>query len=206
MNPPGGARGRLLFCAAIAVWLCVVFAGTAALMRYKNRAGAQLDAPSRWPAESRLVRLIGQATLVMAAHPQCPCTRASLNELDRLLSRLRGRMHAVVLLVTPRGAPAGWENTDLFQRARSMAGVQAVLDIEGVEARRFHALTSGQTAVYAADGTLLFSGGMTAARGHEGDSAGRAYILASLDGAHLPHPNAPVFGCALETPEDGGSP
>ena len=104
MKPAGVLRRRLFFVVAVAVWLCLVFAGTAALMRYKNAPGAQLDAPARWPAESRLVRIPGEATLVMAAHPQCPCTRASLTELERLLSRVRGRMHAVVLFVKPRGA------------------------------------------------------------------------------------------------------
>jgi hypothetical protein len=197
-------RRRLLFCAVVAVWLFAVSAGTAALMRYKNIAGAQLDAPARWPAASRLLRLPGQATLVMAAHPQCPCTRASLTELDRLLTRLHGRMHAIVLFVKPPGAPAGWEDTDLFHRARTLPDTQAVVDVDGVEAERFNALTSGLTLLYAADGRLLFSGGITAARGHEGDSVGREYILAALDGAHLPHPHAPVFGCALETPHERG--
>ena len=198
-------RRRLVFCAVTAVWLFAVSAGTAALMRYKNIAGAQLDAPARWPAGSRIVRVPGEATLVMAAHPQCPCTRASMTELERLLSRLPGRLHAVVLFVKPEGAPAGWEDTDLFRRASSVEGAQAIVDVDGVEARRFNALTSGQTLLYAADGRLLFSGGITAARGHEGDSVGRAYILAALDGAHLPHPNAPVFGCALETPHERGT-
>jgi hypothetical protein len=206
VKPGGALRRRLLFCAAVAVWLCLVFAGTAALMGYKNAAGAQLDAPSRWPDDSRLPRVSGQATLVMAAHPHCPCTRASLTELERLLSRTPGRMHAVLLFVRPQGAPSRWEDTDLWRRASSMAGVQTVSDPGGAEARRFHALTSGQTALYAPDGELLFSGGITAARGHEGDSVGRAYILAALEGTRLPHPNAPVFGCALDSPDDGGKP
>jgi hypothetical protein len=206
MKMGGALRQRLFFCAATAAWLCAVFAGTAALLRYKSSAGAQRDAPARWPEESRLARVPAQATLVMAAHPHCPCTRASLTELDRLLSRARGRMHAVVLFVRPQGAAAGWEDTDLWRRARAMAGAQAVLDLEGAEAHRFQALTSGQTAVYDPEGKLLFSGGITAARGHEGDSVGRAYILAALDGTHLPHPNAPVFGCALDSPENGGKP
>jgi hypothetical protein len=175
-------------------------------MRYKNAAGARLDAPARWPKESRLLRVSGEATLVMAAHPHCPCTRASLTELERLLSRTRGRMHAMLLFVAPDGAPSGWEDTDLWRRASAMAGVQVVPDAEGAEARRFHALTSGQTALYAPDGELLFSGGITAARGHEGDSVGRAYILAALEGNHLPYPNTPVFGCALDSPDPGGKP
>jgi hypothetical protein len=199
-------RSRVLFCAATAAWLCAVLAGTTGLMRYKNAAGAQLEPPSRWPQASSIVRTPGRATLVLAAHPHCPCTRATLNELDRLLVRADGRLEAAVLFVKPRGAPAGWEDTDLWRRVASMPRANALLDVDGVEAHRFHALTSGEVVVYDETGKLLFSGGITIARGHEGDSAGRAYILAALGGAQLAHPNAPVFGCALDTPDNGGNP
>ena len=42
--------------------------------------------------------------------------------------------------------------------------------------------TSGQVVVYDAKGALLFSGGITAARGHMGDNAGRDRITALLRG------------------------
>jgi hypothetical protein len=193
-------RSRALFCGAAAGWFCAVFAGTTALARYKNAAGAQLQAPARWPVASSVVRSPGRSTLVLAVHPHCPCTRATLTELDRLLVRAGGRLEAVVLFVRPHGAPDGWENTDLWQRVASMSRARPVVDMGGVEAHRFRALTSGQASVYDERGSLLFSGGITPARGHEGDSAGRAYILAAVGGAHLEHPTAPVFGCALHSP------
>jgi hypothetical protein len=206
MSSGGILRKRALFCGATAAWLCSVFAGTTALLRYKNAAGAQVEALSRWPQASRIARSPGHAILVLAAHPRCPCTRASLTELDRLLVRAGGRLEAVVLFVKPGGAPAGWEDTDLWRRVASMPRARPILDVDGVEAHRFGALTSGQALVYDEKGALLFSGGITPARGHEGDSAGRAYILAGLGGAHLEHATAPVFGCALDTPDTGGTP
>lgn len=203
----GGRRSRALFASATtAAWLCAVFAGTTVLMRYKNAPGAQVEPPARWPAESTVARVPGHAMLVLVAHPHCPCTRASLTELDRLLLRAGGRLQAVVLFVKPRGAPDGWENTGLWRRVEQMPAARPLLDVEGVEAHRFRALTSGQTLVYGEEGNLLFSGGITAARGHEGDSAGRGLILAALEGTRLEHPRAPVFGCALDSPENGGTP
>ncbi|TMA88172.1 MAG: RedB protein [Deltaproteobacteria bacterium] len=175
-------------------------------MRYKNAAGAQLEPAGRWPAESTVARVPGRSMLVLAAHPHCPCTRASLTELDRLLVRAGGRLQAVVLFVKPRGAPEGWEDTDLWRRVAAMPAARPLLDVDGVEAHRFRALTSGQTLVYDQEGNLLFSGGITSARGHEGNSVGRGLILAALDGARLEHPTAPVFGCALDSPENGGTP
>jgi hypothetical protein len=70
-------------------------------------------------------------------------------------------------------------------------------DVDGTEARRFGALTSGQVVVYDADGRLRFSGGITPARGHAGDNAGRSAIIALLEGASSASVETPVFGCSL---------
>jgi hypothetical protein len=51
----------------------------------------------------------------------------------------------------------------------------------GHEACLFGAATWGQTMVYGRDGRLLFSGGITAARGHYGDNAGTQAIAALLE-------------------------
>jgi hypothetical protein len=57
--------------------------------------------------------------------------------------------------------------------------------------------TSGAVLLYSSDGKLLFQGGITPARGHQGDSFGRQRILALLDGDAPDRRDAPVFGCAL---------
>jgi hypothetical protein len=58
-------------------------------------------------------------------------------------------------------------------------------------------VTSGQTFLYDARGTLLFSGGITGARGHAGDNAGRASIVALLNRAGAATTSTNVFGCSL---------
>jgi hypothetical protein len=74
-------------------------------------------------------------------------------------------------------------------------------DLEGRESRRFGAATSGQTLLYAADGRLLFNGGITESRGHSGDNAGRSAILSlvlGLTSAPTGQPlSTPVYGCPL---------
>jgi hypothetical protein len=76
-------------------------------------------------------------------------------------------------------------------------------DPDGAIAQAFGAYTSGQVLVYGADGGLLFNGGITASRGHEGDNPGRAAIVARLRD-QVPAPStASVFGCALDEPERG---
>jgi hypothetical protein len=75
--------------------------------------------------------------------------------------------------------------------------VTTVRDDDGVEAARFQALTSGATALYDPQGRLLFSGGITSARGHEGDSFGIRRISSLLRTGKADRADAPVFGCSL---------
>ena len=133
----------------------------------------------------------------MAAHPHCPCTRASIGELNALMARTGGTLEAIVLFERPDAMPDGWERSDLWESAAAIPGVRAVRDVNGVEAARFGALASGQTMVYGADGALLFSGGITGARGHMGDNAGRSAIVALAHGDVPAVSRTPVFGCAL---------
>jgi hypothetical protein len=187
---------------AAAVWLAGVGGGMAALWRYATVPGVAATPPAAWPRESRIRPGAGRATLVMLAHPQCPCTRASIGELDRLMAHVGDRLAAHVVLVAPAGAPDGWDATDLRRAAAAIPGVAVLRDAGGVEARTFRAATSGQVLLYDAAGRLRFSGGITAARGHAGDNAGRSAIEALLAGADPAARETPVFGCALLGPGD----
>jgi hypothetical protein len=135
----------------------------------------------------------------MAVHPRCPCTRASLAELGRLMARSQGRLVAQVLVRAPANDSNSWTRTDLWRAAEAIPGVRAIADPNGAEAAQFGLETSGHVLLYDAAGRLRFSGGITPARGHEGDNAGRVAILAVLDGEDETGPLARhvVFGCAL---------
>jgi hypothetical protein len=190
-------RKELSMVIAGSAWLLAVAIGMTVLWRYSTAAGIPAAPPLEWPRESRIRPSPDLATLILLAHPQCPCTRASIEELDRLMARLDGRLVAHVLFVTPTDVPDGWERTDLWRTAAAIPGVDVVRDEDGAEARRFHAPTSGQVILYDAAGRLRFSGGITAARGHAGDNLGRSAIVALLEGGAPTAPATPVFGCAL---------
>jgi hypothetical protein len=70
-------------------------------------------------------------------------------------------------------------------------------DVDGVAASRLGAETSGHTFLFAADGRLLFSGGITESRGHAGDNAGESAIVSLLNNNHAQRNQTFVFGCAL---------
>jgi len=133
----------------------------------------------------------------MIAHPLCTCTRASLSELAEILARAEHRPRAYVVFVMPPHLPAGSDLSDLHNRAERIPGLTIVRDDDGLEAKVFGARTSGQVFLYGAAGQLLFSGGATGSRGHAGDNAGRAVILALLNDHESRRANTPVFGCSL---------
>lgn len=204
----GGAPKRrepLVLGTIVALWIVLVVAGFGALLRYKNLPGARGDVPVHWPSQSSLRPPSGKATLVMLAHPHCPCTRASIHELAALMTRLPNELSATVLFVRPAGVDDGWESTDLLESARAIPGVSVQIDDGGREAALFGAKTSGQTVVYDRAGRLVFSGGITPSRGHEGDNVGRSDIVLAVTTAESRSFTNVVFGCALADRAVSGS-
>jgi hypothetical protein len=182
---------------AAAVWLVGAVAGLWVLWAYENRAGEGAKSPAQWPTETRLARAAGQPTLVLLAHPQCTCTRASLAELAEVLGRAHTPPKTYVLFLKPSQFMDGWEKTDLWRSASALPNATIVRDDDGREAEHFGAVTSGQTLLYDAQGNLIFSGGITSARGHAGDNAGRAALIALLDHKAPSRRATSVFGCSL---------
>jgi hypothetical protein len=175
-------------------------AGMGMLWRYSLNPGTAGTPPALWPQQSRLVRRPGNLTLVMVVHPHCPCSRASIAELEVLMTRPSRRINADVIFLKPPGFDDSWTKTNLWRSATAIPGVNAVID-DGRETRLFGAATSGQTMVYSRDGSLLFTGGITAARGHFGDNDGASAITALLNQSTAkPAYRTAVYGCALFAP------
>jgi hypothetical protein len=130
----------------------------------------------------------------MVAHPLCPCSRASVGELASLMTRAAGRLAARVVFVRYAGLEV---ETDLWRSAAAIPGVTVIADEGGREAKLFGAATSGQALLFDRDGRLLFHGGVTAARGHDGTSFGEEAILTLVGGAKPEPAEAPVYGCSL---------
>ena len=200
-DAPPRPLGRGLL-GAVVVWLLLAVGGMWLLLAYSFAGGTAAQAappPSGWPGSAAIARAPGVPTLVVVLHPKCPCSRATVAELARLLTHAPRKVDTHVLIVRPPGTPEGWEQTDLWSAAAAIPGVSVQADPRGTEAARFGAQTSGHAFLFDEVGTLLFEGGITSARGHEGDSDGQDAILAAL--AHAPaRAGAPVFGCKLNDP------
>ncbi|WP_147446780.1 RedB protein [Corallococcus sp. CA047B] len=184
----------------VGLWLAASALGTGLMWSHASAAGPAATPPSRLPELLAPVRGPGAWSLLVFLHPQCPCSRATLTELAKLTAHAGGRLATRVFVWAPSEAPPDFVRSELWTRAQALPGVEVVADVDGTAARELGARTSGQVVLFSPEGEERFSGGITPARGHEGDSAGSLAIRA-LVGSQAPgSPAAPVFGCALETP------
>jgi hypothetical protein len=181
----------------VVLWVAGIAAGFGALQRYSSKAGPA-QAPDR-RAEKHLAsyRHPGRAVLVMAIHPLCPCTDASLAELGDLLARSRGGCDAVLLQYHPSDGTPEWP-VDTTPRLLGGVKVPVVLDRGGEIASAIGAETSGHAVLVDAAGKVRFHGGLTIARSHRGRSPAQDAILEVLAGGHPTMTTAPVYGCTLE--------
>ena len=179
------------------LWIGMIVAGFRALMQYESKAGAAASPTSQWLAGVPFELDPALPTLVLFAHPRCPCTRATLGELDRILAHSDGRLRTHVVFYSDPALGPDWHHSDLWDQAAGMDGVEVHEDPHGELAQRFGALTSGQVFLYAPGGALIFQGGITAGRGRAGDSNGSRDVLALIQDPTAEPAACAVFGCAL---------
>lgn len=202
------------FWPVLLVWGLSLCVGIGLEIRHELSAATQADPPRLWPVAADSLLQAGSVgsseassrVLLIFLHPHCPCSRASLTELTRVLADLSGPTQALVLFVKPPGTPVGWEESNLWKAAQQTPGVTVACDEGGRWADIFEATHSGQTRVYD-HGQLVFHGGITAGRGHVGPSSASELLVAQLH-----HPSGlkctPAFGCPLRrsAPTSGGMP
>jgi hypothetical protein len=135
--------------------------------------------------------------LVMAIHPRCPCSRASVGELTRLLTWHRDQLSCAMLVYQPHDATRDWLETSLVASARALPGTAIVADVDGQYAARLGMSTSGAVVLYSPKGTVEFHGGITPSRGHWGDNLGADAIGTLLAGEEPLRRAAPVYGCPI---------
>jgi hypothetical protein len=194
MKPPH----RWILVVGAFVWIAAVSIGFAFLLDYSVEPGAPAAAPEEWPSDSRIPAPRGHYQLVMALHPHCPCSRASVTELNNLMGLLRDtNVKGYVLAVKPSEFPDEWVRTESYRNAGRIPGVEVLLDVDGAESGLLGAQTSGQVLLYGPDGRLLFAGGLTPDRGHLGDSPGRQRIVSLVKTGTADAKDSLVFGCSL---------
>jgi hypothetical protein len=178
-------------------WVGAAIIGGRVVLNYESTPGTIGVVSKSWPTDSSITRDSDRPTLVMAVHPQCPCTRASVAELAQIVARTQNKMRLIFLFYTPKDSGVDWRNTDLHREVAQIPGAAIVTDIDGAEAQRFGAETSGHTFLFDSKGRLLFDGGITASRGHSGDNVGENDIVSLINSQTANQTRTLVFGCSF---------
>jgi hypothetical protein len=192
-----GQRSQGFLAAAGVLWVWFIVVGFLILALEEFTPVKAAPAVTLFPRSFAVQLASDKPTLVLFAHPYCPCTQASLHELVSLLAETQNRVSVIVVFTIPDGLPAGWEQGGLWKAATNIAGICVIRDQGGREAHRFDIEGSGHVLLYAPSGKLLFTGGITASRGHEGGNVGRSAVVSFILNGHAPVNHTPVFGCSL---------
>jgi hypothetical protein len=178
-------------------WAAVVATGFGLMGWEEFTPVRTVAAVSDFPANGVVTLAPDKPTLLVFLHPQCPCSRATMHELEKLLGQTQQKVAVTIIFTIPRDTPPNWEKGDLWNWANAMTGVRVARDENGIAARQFGVAGSGHTLLYDSSGRLLFSGGITASRGEEGDNAGETAIADFVLHGHAGVTRTPVYGCSL---------
>jgi hypothetical protein len=187
--------------AALIVWIVIAVAGWYGISAYGFSGDplATADAVKRWPAESSIARMKGRSTLVLFLHPKCPCSRATVTELERLsvLVPSEALPDICVVAAAPRATGDLWWSSPLLARAARLPNAHVLRDPGGVETALFGARVSGTVMLFDPQGNRLYAGGVTMARGHAGDNVGLHAVTKLLVDRDAKTPSIPPFGCEV---------
>ncbi len=183
------------FVAACAIGIGGVV--VADLNSYMSRGGEVGTVPVSWPASveaaSPLVRRSdGGWTFVLTAHPECPCTRATA---DQLLRALDGADPADRLLVLARADDTN--DLGVLEPLRRLSNTTFIADPDASLSADFGGLTSGYLVAFDPGGRTAFAGGLTPRRGMVGPSTGFEAVRALIENKGSVAERAEVFGCPL---------
>lgn len=197
----------------IIVWLVVVTGATIVQFRYETTPAQVLAAPERWPVLPELKLEPGHAVVLMALHPRCPCSAASIEQLQECVRSMDNRIDLIILESMPAGAKPEWTDSALCRQIKALSRAKLIIDTDGTLASAFGLTTSGQVVAYDSAGELRFNGGLTAARGVEGNNPSSetfrellaqmllndssVAVSGSETGIHIRPLLPPVFGCKL---------
>ena len=112
----------------------------------------------------------------------------------------QGKIGAYVLFLKPESADDAWTSGGIIANAQEIPGVKVLSDCDGKMAQLFGVKASGHVLVYDGAGRLCFSGGITAARGHEGENVGTDSLFGLLNRGTADASATPIFGCPLFNP------
>lgn len=177
-------QGRIGPCVLVFLWTVLAAGGFLLAGKYEWTPGLQTWVPHRGPARS----------LLIALHPNCPCSLALLRELKPLLATAGRPVPLRALLYTHPSLP---QQSPLLQELQQFPEIEIISDLHGDRARQLGLHTSGHLIAYGTSGEILFSGGITAGRLSNSPGPAAGILAGILRGRSSIAAKFPVFGCSL---------
>lgn len=175
-------------------WFLIVIFGTGSMFLYSLTPGKS-SALERAPGSTKLLENTGNPTLLLFIHPQCSCSKATLKELVKLLEE-RGPLEVKIIFINPSNVE-NFLDGEIWNQAIRIPDVDVLVDTNHVEAKLFKVKTSGHAILFDESGKRVFSGGLTASRGHEGTSSGSEFIRSWLQNRSEKTFISKIFGCSF---------
>jgi hypothetical protein len=119
---------RLFWLLGGGLWVLLLAGGWHALLRHEFTPGPGDGGPEHWPAQTALVRDPARMTLVLFALRNCPCTRATLGELEEILARAAEQVNVQIVLVSPEETSDDRVGAGIEALAESLPGVRVRID------------------------------------------------------------------------------
>src|SRR5687767_10310795 len=91
---------RRYWVGAVVLWIALVAVGFAGLTLFSETPGSAGPSPVKWPPGSIVPAPRNKPLMIIALHPKCACSRATVAELNRLLVSVRGKVdvHALMMV------------------------------------------------------------------------------------------------------------
>ena len=195
MIPP--PRFRFSISGLVLAWGLIVSFGLFSVGVYTAVPGEAGSPPALWPDDIEIRRDLRRSTLLIFLHPGCPCSQASVAELGIILSQTARHVNGHAVLLSAKHSDMDWVRSPLKAALALLPEVRQWEDRSGGLAHRFRVATSGHVVLYDQNGRLTYSGGITDARGHQGDNPGRAAVIGLILGKTRQPSSRSVFGCPL---------
>ncbi|HLO97235.1 MAG TPA: hypothetical protein VK171_01460 [Fimbriimonas sp.] len=174
-----------------AAWALSILSAGASLHFYEVTPSTNQIAPQTLREPSRT------NTLLVFAHPKCPCTVATLKCLEEL-HQVHPEIQVELALVIPPNSPKLFEDGPSSEWQASHRWAKRTIDRNGTLAKSLGAIASGHTFLFEEKGDVVFAGGITRARGVVGESTALRDLITCINGKQsFGLSRHDVFGCSL---------
>jgi hypothetical protein len=196
-NVVSGGVWRISLVLLAVAWTAASVLSWSLLLSHTYQPVVATGGINEWPSSLEPTDRDGRIRVILFAHPLCPCTRATIAELDEALGSRRTNVNTTIVFVTAGLAEPDIYDSPTVAAARRLLNVTLRFEDNTAFASRIGATTSGELFVFDGAGKRVFHGGITAGRGHRGRSPGRERFEQALEGILVDHEESPLFGCRL---------